>query len=59
MGWAPYTLKKLTNKLVLTFADRPVASVARLTGAAVASHHVKAQRVFITVVKAAEALVML
>lgn len=44
---------------VFTFADCPITSVARLTGAAVASHHVEAQRIFITVVEAAEALVML
>lgn len=45
--------------VLLTFAHRPVASVARLTGAAVASDHVKAQGVFIAVVEPAEALVML
>lgn len=45
--------------MVLTFADRPVAGVARLTGAAVASHHVEAQGVLIAVVEPAETLVML
>lgn len=49
----------ITNMAVLTFADCPVASVARLTGAAVASDHVKAQGVLITVVEPTKALVML
>lgn len=49
----------LTNEAVLTFADCPVASVARLTGAAVASDHVKAQGILVAVVESAEALVML
>ncbi len=50
---------KNPNMAVLTFADRPVASVSRLAGAAVASDHVKAQGIFITVMEPAEALVML
>lgn len=41
-----------------TFADCPVPRVARLTRAAVASDHVEAQRILITVVEPAEALVM-
>ena len=45
--------------VVLTFADRPIAGVARLTGAAVASDHVEAQSVLIAVVEPAEALVVL
>lgn len=45
--------------VVLTFADCPIASVAWLTGAAVASNHVKAQGILITVVEPAEALIVL
>lgn len=50
---------KRINMAALTFADCPIASVARLTGATVASDHVKAQGVLITVVEPAEAFVML
>ena len=53
------TVGDITNMAVLTFADCPVASVARLTGAAVASDHVKAQGVLIAVVEPAKAFVML
>lgn len=43
----------------LTFAHRPIAGVARLTGAAVASNHVETQSILVAVVESAEALVML
>lgn len=42
----------------ITFADCPIARVAWLTGAAVASDHVEAQGILIAVVESAEALVM-
>lgn len=59
--WAGHftQLTTLTNTFVLTFADCPITSVAGLTGAAVAAYHVEAQRIFITVVESAEALVVL
>lgn len=43
----------------LTFADRSVARVTRLAGAAVAPDHVEAQGVIVAVVLPAEALVVL
>lgn len=43
----------------LTFADRSVARVTRLAGAAVAADHVEAQGVLVAVVLPAEALVVL
>lgn len=46
-------------KAGITFADCSIASVARLTGAAVASNHVETQGVLVAVVESAEALVML
>ena len=52
-------INNITNMVVLTFADCSIASVARLTGAAVASNHVKAQGVLIAVVEPAEAFIML
>lgn len=43
----------------LTFADRSVACVTRLAGAAVTPDHVEAQGVLVAVVLPAEALIML
>lgn len=49
----------LDSLKVPTFAHGPIASVARLTGATVASDHVEAQGVLVTVVEPTEAFVML
>lgn len=62
--WAGYllcagTMNTITNMVVPTFAYCPIASVAGLTGAAVASNHVKAQGILIAVVEPAEALIVL
>lgn len=49
----------VADAVLLTFADRPVARVARFARAAVASDHVKAQGVLVAVVEPGETLVML
>lgn len=51
-------LTKQSEPGEITFADCPIARVAWLTGAAVASDHVEAQGILIAVVESAEALIM-